>query len=517
MDYRMLLSNFDRRDERSAERDVAREGGHGNARASGAKTTQQHRLYACLRAAILDGQIEEGTRLLASRTLAEELDMARNSVLYAYERLASEGFVVSQRQGTVVARVGLEQRYSPVVDDEPMLSRRAASIEPPPEGMSDLMPFLTGTPALDEFPLAQWRRCVERAMRRVGPAQLAYMPVEGVAALRQAIAEYLRISRGVRCDASQVLITDGTQSGLDLCARTLADVGDTAWIENPGYNRARTSFHAADLDVVPIPVDGDGLAPEASHWRDAPPKLIYITPSHQYPLGCVMSLERRLALLQGARECGAWVIEDDYDSEFRYQGAPLSALQGLADDARVIYLGTFSKVMFPALRIGFMVVPMPLARVMRRAASALLLRGRVAEQLALAEFIEAGHFTRHLRRMRRLYAERRDALQEALDRHLNGRLTVSGGAGGMHVSARLDIDVADHVVSRAAREQGLLLRALSTFCLPGSDPERRYNGFVLGYGAVHAGEMDALARRIRVVIDAVAAQAQAQAQASAQA
>ena len=252
---------------------------------------------------------------------------------------------------------------------------------------------------------------------------MGYGPVEGNVALRQAVAEYLRVSRGVRCDAAQVFITDGTQNSLDLCARTLADAGDTAWIENPGYYGARAALQAADLRLVPIGVDADGLAPHGDDWRRTPPKLIYITPSHQYPLGAVMSLERRLALIQHARAAGAWIIEDDYDSEFRHTGAPLSAVQGLTADAPVIYLGTFSKMLFPALRLGYMVVPPALVPALQKTAGALMLRGRVADQLALAEFIEAGHFTRHLRRMRRLYGERRDALQAAIERHLQGIVT----------------------------------------------------------------------------------------------
>lgn len=488
MDYGVLLSTY--------EREIGRE--------AAARMPQQHRLYACLRAAILSGKIEEGTQLLASRTLAEELCMARNSVLYAYERLASEGFVVGRRQGTVVARVGVPRAPAVVPGDAPVLSRRVAHIERPGEGMDDPLPFLPGTPALNAFPLAQWRRSVERAWRNIGPAQLGYMPVEGNAALRQAIAEYLRVSRGVRCEAGQVFVTDGTQNGLDLCARTLADAGDTAWLENPGYLGARHAFQAADLRLVPIPIDADGLAPRPEDWRDRPPRLIYITPSHQYPLGAVMSLERRLALLAQARAAGAWIIEDDYDSEFRHQGAPLSAVQGLAEDAPVIYLGTFSKVMFPALRLGFMVVPPALAPVLRRTAGALMLRGRVAEQLALADFIDAGHFTRHLRRMRRLYAERRAALQGALEARLSGLLTVSGGAGGMHLSARLDVPVRDTEVSRAGRARGLVLRPLSRFCLPGT--EGSYNGLVLGYGGVDAGQMDGLVQRLGEVIETVPAE-----------
>jgi len=490
LDYGMLLSRF-----------AQETGGDAYARMS-----QQQQLYTCLRDAILSHRIEPGTRLLATRALAEQLGIARNSVLYAYERLAAEGFVCSTRQGTMVARVGVRDTPARRGGAVPALSRRVAHSVRPADGMDDPLPFLPGTPALDEFPLAQWRRCVERAWRDATPGQLGYMPVEGNAALRRTIAEYLRVSRGVRCDAEQVFITDGTQNGLDLCARALADTGDIAWIENPGYNGARHALAAADLRLVPVPVDADGLAPPPPLWRDAPPRLIYITPSHQYPLGAVMSVERRLALLANARAAGAWIIEDDYDSEFRHQGAPLPAVQGLSEDAPVVYLGTFSKVMFPALRIGFMVVPPALAPVLRRTAGALALRGRVAEQLALADFIEAGHYTRHLRRMRRLYGERRAALQDALERHLHGLLTVSAGAGGMHLSARLDAPVADTDVSRVGRANGLVLRPVSRFCLPGT--ERGYNGLMLGYGAVDAVQMDGLAQRIgRVIAQVIAQQA----------
>jgi len=482
MDYAVMLSNF----EREAGRDAS------------ARIPQQQRLYHCLRAAILKGAIGEGTRLLPTRELAADLGVARNSVLYAYERLAEEGFVHAKRQGTLVARIGLQQSPAVMAGETPVLSKRVADIVRPGAGMDDPLPFLPGTPALDEFPLAQWRRCVERAWRAAGAAQLGYMRRDDNLTLRQAIAEYLRVSRGVRCDADQVLVTDGTQSALDLCARALAEANDIAWMENPGYGGARNAFLAADLRLVPIPVDADGLAPGPQHWRDTPPKLIYITPSHQYPLGAVMSLERRLALIAEARAAGALIIEDDYDSEFRHHGAPLAAVQGLADDAPVIYLGTFSKVMFPALRIGFMVLPRALAPAFRSTAGALMLRGRIVEQLALADFIEAGHFTRHLRRMRRLYAERRMALEDALQRHVDGLLTVSGGAGGMHLSARLDAPVADTDVSSVGRTHGLVLRALSRFCLPGT--QAGYNGLVFGYGGVPASRMDQLAQQVRTVI-----------------
>ena len=262
--------------------------------------TRQHRLYAGLRWAILGGQIAEGTRLPSTRALAEELGMARNSVLYAYEHLGTEGFLRSSRHGTVVAQLDLERGRGAIALDAaractPTLSRRALALQTEQDDANRSLPLWPGMPALDAFPLAAWRRCMERAWRHAGARQLGYAPVQGHLPLRQAIAQYLRVSRGVRCTAEQVFISDGSQGGLELCARTLADVGDTAWIENPGYPGARAAFQAADLRLVPIGVDDEGLAPSAEDWRATPPRLIYITPSHQYPLGAMMSLERRLA------------------------------------------------------------------------------------------------------------------------------------------------------------------------------------------------------------------------------
>ena len=334
------------------------------------------------------------------------------------------------------------------------------------------LPFLPGTPALDRFPLPGWHRCIEQAWHQVDFPKLGYAPVQGHPALRRAIAQYLRVSRGARCDAEQIFIVNGSQGGLDLCARSLADAGDCAWVENPGYPGAWAAFRAADLRLVPIEVDVHGLAPRPEDWRATPPRLIYFTPSHQYPLGAVMSLERRLSLIQRARTAGAWLIEDDYDSEFRRKGATLSAVQGLSEHAQVIYVGTFSKTMYPALRLGFVVVPAGLAPALRRAGTVPALRGRLVEQMALTRFIDSGQFAQHLRRMRRLYAERRDALLAALDRHLRNVLTVSGAETGMHLSARLELPISDVAVARAARAQGLGLRPISGLCLPGQTLRR---------------------------------------------
>ncbi|MET0403823.1 MAG: PLP-dependent aminotransferase family protein [Cystobacter sp.] len=456
------------------------------------KVPRQRLLYEALRGAILDGTLPQGTRLPATRALSEELGIARNSVLYAYERLTEEGFLAADRQGSVVARLGLSPRPAPVPDGGGPtvgLSRRVRGLQRDRKGASENVAFRPGLPALDEFPLAQWRAALDRAWRGASTADLGYGDNHGHPALRRAIAEYLKVSRGVRCELEQVFITEGTQNSLDLAARLLADGDENAWIENPGYGGARAAFQSAGLRLVPIPVDAHGLAPAAAHWRDTPPRLIYVTPSHQFPLGGVLSLERRVALLDAARAHAAWILEDDYDSEFRHEGPPLSAVQGLAPDAPVLYVGTFSKTLFPALRLGFMVVPARLSGPVSLALGELSRRGRIAEQLAVADFIESGMYSRHLRRMRKLYTQRRQALLDALSRHLAGAVTVSGGAGGMHLCVRLEVPLADVDVSTAALQHGIVAPPLSRHCLPPAEAGP-HNGFVLGYAGVPAEQLD---------------------------
>jgi GntR family transcriptional regulator / MocR family aminotransferase len=421
-----------------------------------------------------------------------------NSVLYAYEQLACEGYVLGDRRGTVVAaiasRASAEAAASVETGARQPLSQRARNLRPV-FGPADMMgAFVPGVPALDAFPLALWRRMLERAWRAMTPRQLNYSDPCGDPALRAAIADYLRASRGVLCDASQVLITDGTQSSLDLCARACADDGDTVWLEDPGYSGALAAFRGAGLQVQGIPLDDEGIAPQASHWRDTPPKLIYTTPSHQYPVGTVMSLQRRLALIADARAAGALIIEDDYDSEFRHDGPPLPAMQGLAPDAPVLYLGTFSKTMFPSLRIGYVVVPPWLAAPLAQMRAQSTARGRVAEQLAVAEFVRSGQFALHLRRMRRLYRQRRDALQTALERELRGSAVVEGASAGMHLALRFtDPALDDQAVEARLLEEGIVAHALSVHAVGSA---ARCRGLMLGYAQVPAERMDALARRV---------------------
>jgi GntR family transcriptional regulator/MocR family aminotransferase len=464
--------------------------------------TVRQRLAEVLRSAVLDGTWEAGAVLPASRVLARELGLGRNTVLHAYEQLTAEGYLSADRQGTVVCHLGprsgsappglhAAQRYG-----LPPLARRALPTLLQPGEDETPLPFLPGIPALDQFPLERWRRRVAQAWRAVPTGTLAGRDVGGEPVLRAAIAGYLRASRGVRCAPEQVVVTSGTQESLVLCAQLLADPGERVWMEHPGYLGASTAFVSAGLQLVPVPVDAEGLAPPPALWRRQPPRLVYTTPSHQYPLGVPLSLSRRLALIEHARRAGCWVLEDDYDSEF-CRGVPLAAMQGLAPDAPVVYLGTFSKTLYPALRLAYAVLPEGAVDAVMPALARRLSPGRVAEQEALASFIHDGEFTAHLRRMRRLYAERQAALRQALQQAWPLPLALSPGEGGMHLAMALPSAVDDREVVRHARARGLEPRALSTYAVAGATP---LNGLVLGYANVPAEQVS---ERVRTLASAV--------------
>ncbi|MDH4419425.1 PLP-dependent aminotransferase family protein [Acidovorax sp. HMWF029] len=465
---------------------------------------QQRQLHECLRHGIRSGNLASGTRLPASRTLAAELGVARNSVLYAYEQLATEGFIVATRRGSVVAPLAgrLVAGSAPVLSipaGRASLSRRVQNMPLLP-GSETAAAFAPGVPALGDFPVLRWRRMLDKAWASLTPAQLNYAYPAGEPALREAIASHLRVARGALVDAAQVFITDGTQCSLDLCARSFADAGDKVWMENPGYQGAVAAFRAAQLKAVGILVDADGMAPTDSDWRRQRPRLIYTTPSHQYPVGSVMSLARRLALIDGARQAGALVIEDDYDSEFRHEGPPLACMQGLAPDAPVVYLGTFSKTMFPGLRIGFMVVPTALAPVLALMLDRAAPRGRTADQRALAEFIVSGQFAQHLRRMRRLYRQRRDVLVAALAEHLGDVATVHGGTAGMHLALRLHDGAVDDVALSAClmAKHSIMAPALSLHAV--GLRAQPWRGFLLGYAQVPVEAMEPLVKKLAGVV-----------------
>lgn len=453
---------------------------------------RQRVLYHRLREAILSGRLASGTRLPASRSLAESLQIARNTVLFAYEQLIAEGCLQADRQGTRVAslpgRVAAPagSRDTPVALQYPQLHlslRAAAALQPEPARDAAVLPFAPGTPDYGAFPFRDWRACLQRAWLDAGWRQLGYAARGGDPALREAVAGHLTTVRGLAVDASQVVITSGTQAALDLCARLLGDHGDTIWAENPGYLAARVAFGLAGLRVHDVPVDAEGLAPGEGDWLDHPPRLIMITPSHQYPTGRVMSLPRRLALIERARRAGAWIIEDDYDSEFRRAGPAPPALFGLQADAPVVYAGTFSKTLYPGLRLGYLVLPHAIAADFARATSQATRAGQGIEQRALADFIQRGHYTTHLRRMRARYAARQLALRTALRAAFGPSLELSGGEAGLHLVMWLPHGIRDTEVATRAAALGLGLRALGNY----ARPPVTCNGLVLGYGNLEEG------------------------------
>lgn len=450
------------------------------------------RLYRALRAWIQAGRLASGSRLPSSRRLARELGVGRNTLLEAIDQLVAEGFLMTRPgAGTFVADLpfgGVETppEASPEKAASASLSARGERLLRAcgaSHGHHEAFP--PGVPALDRFPRELWQRLLRRHQRRLPEAWLDYRAEGGVAALREALCDYLRLSRSVRCRPEQVLVVQGAQQGFELVARLLGDPGDAVWMEEPGYGGARACFEAAGLEAVPVPVDGEGLDPGRVPAATAAPRLIYVTPSHQYPSGVTMSLARRLALLEAAERHGAWIVEDDYDSEFRYGQRPVAALQGLAEAARVIYVGTLSKVLYPGLRLGYLVLPEALVEPFRRANARLHREAQYPVQAALAEFIAAGHFARHVRRMRDCYRRRQALLRRALAPAVARGLVLSEGRAGMHLVAWLDdLDLEATLVERG-EAHGITLTPLSSHYLEA--PGRP--GLVLGYAGTRDDEI----------------------------
>ena len=451
-------------------------------------------LYDGLRGAILSGALGSGARLPPSRTMAGELGVSRNTVLNAYEQLLAEGYLEGKvGSGTFVTRTlpeeallarggGVPRDGTPAA--AAALSRRGALLAGTPawvvRGSANPRPFRPGVPALDALPLDVWSALSARHWRGSADEVLGYGDPAGYRPFREVIAAHLRTARAAICEADQVIIVAGTQQGLDLAARVLLDPGDPAWIEDPGFVGARGALVGAGARLVPVPVDGEGMDISAGVRLAPQARLAYVTPSHQYPLGVAMSLARRIELLGWASRAGAWVLEDDYDSEFRYTGRPLASLQGLDRGGRVIYMGTFSKVLFPALRLGYLVVPPPLVEAF---ASALALTGGpppTHTQAVLADFLAEGHFLRHIRRMRSAYIERQEALVEAARRELGGMLEVAPSATGLQLMGWLPDRVDDRLASERAAAAGIVSPALSSYHLLGSAPRP---GLLLGYAA----------------------------------
>jgi GntR family transcriptional regulator/MocR family aminotransferase len=469
-----------------------------------------HRLlYESLRRAILDGKITAGDRLPSSRALAQELDVSRNTVVAAISQLTVEGYLVSHvGSGTFVSdnlsQVNLARQQAPAKRGHgtQLSSRGRALAETFCASELEVQPFTPGIADFSAFPVQLWQRLQNKYWRMTYPEMLDYSGSGGYAPLRRAIANHLRMFRSVLLDPSQVLITSGTQQSLELCAQLLADHGDTVWLEDPAYWGAVKAFMATGLKLHPIPVDQEGMAPGPADAAHAP-RLVYLTPSHQYPTGAVMSLARRHVLLAAARKHDGWILEDDYDSEFRFTGPPLSSLEGLDQEGRVLYMGSFSKVMYPGLKLGYLVVPKPMVAAFQRAHYDLNRPGQMHLQAALAEFIEMGHFASTLRRAKQSHAQRRQHLLEALAPCLGAHASITGAEQGLHLCLNLPPQVDDAALAKALAGQGLTVRPLSAYCLA----RRDVRGLVIGYGYTVQADIAAAGQRIAHMVARVTAAA----------
>lgn len=465
-------------------------------------------IYFEIRGAILDGRLRPGTRLPASRALASSLSVSRNTVISAFDQLNAEGYITGKvGAGSFVPAhlpqelIGTEQPSTSNGHHENRHrhqirpSRRALELSKVVRGIEPRIPFAPGLPEVDQFPFKDWARLLGRHWRRPARDLLVSTAPGGYPPLCRAIADYLATARAVFCRAEQVIITSGSRQALDLAARVLIDPGDPVWIENPGYRPTSSVLGAAGARLVPVPVDGEGLSYTEGQRLEPRPRLICISPSHQYPLGITMSLRRRLQLLEAARETETFILEDDYDSEYRYAGRPLAALQGLDQDGRVIYLGTFSKVMFPGVRLGYMVVPDGLLDTFLKIRTLMDAHSSSIGQAALADFIEEGHLSAHIRRMRPLYKERQLALINTLG-ELTGDLELSPVDAGMHLVARLRTHTDDRLIAAHATEHGIQAPALSTY-FEGKATEQ---GLLLGYAGVDQDEIHSAAKALAKAI-----------------
>jgi GntR family transcriptional regulator / MocR family aminotransferase len=467
-------------------------------------------LYDWFRRAITSGQLRPGKRVPLTRNLAAELKISRMPVLGAFEQLLAEGYLETfVGAGTCVARS---------IPDDTLRSPKAKKRNGPQEIIEKRVPrrlsrrgvalthlatqcwldnlgaFRVSLPALDHFPINIWSKLVARHSRKPPKGIMAYGDAKGYLPFREAIAEYLGAVRGVRCEPSQILVTTGSQQALQLSAQVLLDPKDPIYVEEPGYPGGRQAFLSVGAQLIPVRVDHDGMNVAEIIRRGRHARAVYVTPSHQYPMGMTMSAARRMLLLNWAARSGAWIIEDDYDSEYRFANRPIASLQGLDTDGRVIYIGTFSKVMFPALRLGYVVVPKDLISAFSSARDAADVFSSTLYQAVLADFILEGHFARHIRRMRMLYMERRRALIRAIHIHMGDMLEVIGAEAGMHLAALLPRATNDVAASKKAAQMGISAIPLSTCYL---EPPTRA-GLILGYGGTNAHQIHEGIRKLRM-------------------
>ncbi len=468
-------------------------------------------LYEGYRDAIVERRLKSGQRLPSTRGLAAELRISRIPVLNAFEQLLAEGYLESRiGAGTFVARslpdaISRPARQAPSAragapagparPASRILARRSEAIlrNASSRWLEGREPFHYPSPPLDQFPVKVWASLVARHSRRSEAGDLHYQPAMGLTALRETVADYLRTSRAVRCDADQILIVNGSQSALDLTVRVLLDERSPVWVEEPGYFGTHQALRLGGARIVPVPVDDEGLDVEAGIARCPRPRAVFVTPSHEMPLGVTMSASRRMRLLEWADHHGVWIIEDDYDGEYRYGNLPIASLQGLDRGSRVIYVGTFTKSLYPSLRLGYVVLPRDLVGPFVATRRAMDFFTPLFFQRVLAEFIREGHFDRHLRRTRLVSRERREALVAALDRNFGSSLRVVGDRAGMFLTVLIPPGRRDEEIAARAAERGVRAFPLSPCYLGRS----RRHGLVLGYGGVPTAAIPDAVRRLR--------------------
>lgn len=466
---------------------------------------QWRRLYQQFKTAILEGSLKVDLRLPSSRNLAKQLGLSRNTIISAFEQLIAEGYLITrQGSGTYVANISPDQHLftqpkqsSPLDNSAPLnLSQRGLSLANVKRANYTqewrYLPFQTGIPDLTQFPRAEFAKILSQVTKSATKQQLDYDFSSGIPTFKQAIATYLGASRGVVCEPEQVLILTGSQAALDLTARMIIDKDDDIWFEHPGYGGAHSAFESAGATFYALPVIDNQHQFETAIKTCPNPKLAYITPSHQHPTGATMSLKHRQTMLQLAQERDFWLIEDDYDSEYRYDGRPIAALQSLDQNHRTLYIGTFSKILSPALRCAYLVVPPQLVKPF---SAALFNAGIMVPsliQLALTEFINQGHFATHIRKMRVLYNERRLALLNAIDIHLSQYIQPMEANAGMHFAVKIIHpklrQLGDHTLHNHLKKHDISSRALSTYGLQPLDIEQQ--GFLLGFAPFTTQELE---------------------------
>jgi GntR family transcriptional regulator / MocR family aminotransferase len=449
-------------------------------------------IYEGYRNAILGGQLRAGQRLQSTRALATELRISRLPVVIAYEQLLHEGYI----EGKIGAGTYVNQS---IPDELTHVSRQQSqfeSSEPLNEFTNLLGPFRVSLPALDYFPSKIWSRLVSHHARNFSIENMAYGEPAGYLPLRKTIAEYLRTARAVKCEPNQIIIVSGSQLALQICARGFLTSSDAVCVEEPGYPGARDALQASGSALIPIPVDDEGISVQKLISYRKKARVVYVTPSHQYPLGTLMSASRRLELLDWAEQNRAWIIEDDYDSEYRYASRPLGSLQGIDSSSRVIYIGTFSKVLFPSIRIGYIVVPNELVKKFIQIRETLDIFSPTLYQLALTDFIEQGHFARHLRKMRSIYLHRQNALTRSLRKYFGDSIIAYNTDAGLHLCVFLPQNLDDQKIAQSAAKHGISIMPLSS-CYAG---KKSQNGLVLGFACATESQIESATKILSQII-----------------